>query len=40
LAQGYNISVIIDAHQDLGLRKFCGEGFPDYVGQNITTAFP
>lgn len=39
-AAKYNIYIIIDAHQDLGLRKFCGEGFPNYVGVNITTKFP
>ena len=30
----YGIYFLIDAHQDLGLRKYCGEGFPAYVGDS------
>jgi len=30
-AAKYNISIILDAHQDLGSRKFCGEGLPDWA---------
>ena len=34
-AAKYNISVILDAHQDVVSRKFCGEGLPDWaVNQN------
>lgn len=31
LAAKYNIYVILDAHQDLLNRQFCGEGFPDWA---------
>ena len=27
----YNIMVLLDAHQDVINRKFCGEGFPDWT---------
>lgn len=27
----FGIKVILDSHQDLFSRKFCGEGFPDWV---------
>ncbi|CAD8203245.1 unnamed protein product [Paramecium pentaurelia] len=34
----YNIYVILDAHQDLYNRQFCGNGFPDWATQK--TDFP
>lgn len=30
-AAKYNISILLDAHQDLASRKFCGEGLPDWA---------
>jgi endoglycosylceramidase len=37
----YNISVLLDAHQDLLSRKFCGEGAPDWaVFTNKTFPYP
>jgi len=30
-AARYNITILLDAHQDLGSRKFCGEGLPDWA---------
>lgn len=37
----YGISVILDSHQDLFSKKFCGEGFPDWaVKHNHTFPFP
>lgn len=30
-ASKYNISVLLDTHQDLGSRKLCGEGLPDWA---------
>jgi len=30
-AAKYNITVILDAHQDMVNRKLCGEGFPDWA---------
>ena len=30
-AAKYNITVLLDAHQDLANRKLCGEGFPDWA---------
>lgn len=30
-AAKYNITVLLDAHQDLASRKLCGEGFPDWA---------
>lgn len=35
----YNISVLLDSHQDLFSKKFCGEGFPDWAVQN-NKSFP
>lgn len=31
MAAKYDIQVILDAHQDLLNRQFCGEGFPDWA---------
>lgn len=36
----YNISVILDAHQDTVARRFCGEGFPDWTVKDIDMNFP
>lgn len=30
-ANNYGIYVLLDAHQDLLNRQFCGEGFPDWA---------
>jgi len=30
-AQTYNITILLDAHQDLLSKKFCGEGIPDWA---------
>jgi len=30
-AANYGVQVLLDAHQDLYNRKFCGEGFPDWA---------
>lgn len=30
-AQKYNITILLDAHQDLLSKKFCGEGLPDWA---------
>ena len=30
-AQTFNITILLDAHQDLLSKKFCGEGFPDWA---------
>ena len=35
----HNIYVILDFHQDLLHRKFCGEGLPDYVLDVCTAAY-
>jgi endoglycosylceramidase len=39
-AAKYNISVIIDAHQDAWGRRLCGEGMPDWATKNDTFPFP
>lgn len=36
----YNISVLLDAHQDLFSKKFCGEGFPDWTVNRTTFPWP
>jgi endoglycosylceramidase len=39
----YDIQVIIDAHQDIANKKFCGEGMPDWAikpNTNPLTRFP
>lgn len=39
----YDIQVIIDAHQDIANKKFCGEGMPDWAikpDTNPLTSFP
>jgi len=30
-AAKYNITILLDAHQDVASRKLCGEGFPDWA---------
>jgi endoglycosylceramidase len=41
MCQNYNITVLLDSHQDLFSKKFCGEGFPDWaVKHNKTFPFP
>jgi hypothetical protein len=32
--------VLIDAHQDVFSRKFCGEGFPTWLGKVLTFPSP
>ena len=39
-AAKYNISVIIDAHQDAWGRRFCGEGMPDWATKLDSFPFP
>lgn len=39
-AAKYSISVILDAHQDLYSRRFCGEGFPDWLVTRLTFPSP
>lgn len=39
-AQKNGISVLLDAHQDLYSRKFCGEGFPDWLVTKLTFPSP
>ena len=39
-AAKYGISVLLDAHQDLFNRKFCGEGFPDWTINRTNFPFP
>jgi endoglycosylceramidase len=36
----FGIFVILDAHQDLFNRQFCGEGFPDWAIQRNNFPFP
>lgn len=36
----YNISVLLDSHQDLFSKKFCGEGFPDWTVNRTTFPWP
>ena len=38
----YDIQVILDAHQDIANKKFCGEGIPDWAIKpaNVLTKFP
>ena len=36
----YNIYVLLDAHQDLFNRHFCGEGFPDWTVEKKSFPFP
>lgn len=38
-AQKYNITILLDAHQDLLSRKYCGEGMPDWAVLN-NDSFP
>ncbi|CAD8110655.1 unnamed protein product [Paramecium sonneborni] len=40
MAAKYNIYVILDAHQDLFNRQFCGNGFPDWATQKIDFPSP
>ncbi|CAD8189631.1 unnamed protein product [Paramecium pentaurelia] len=40
MAAKYNIYVILDAHQDLFNRQFCGNGFPDWAIQKTDFPFP
>ncbi|EAR97108.2 glycosyl hydrolase family cellulase (macronuclear) [Tetrahymena thermophila SB210] len=41
LCQQYNISVFLDAHQDVYNRFFCGEGMPDWtIMDNTNKTFP
>lgn len=39
-ANKYGINVLLDAHQDLFNRKFCGEGFPDWTVNRTNFPFP
>lgn len=39
-ANKYGINVLLDAHQDLFNRKFCGEGFPDWTINRTNFPFP
>jgi endoglycosylceramidase len=39
MASKYDITVLLDAHQDLFSKKFCGEGFPDWAVKHAKT-FP
>lgn len=39
-AAKYDISILLDAHQDLYSRKFCGEGFPDWLVTPINFPAP
>jgi endoglycosylceramidase len=34
------IYVILDLHQDLWHREYCGEGVPDYLQEDCTTGSP
>jgi endoglycosylceramidase len=36
----FGIYVLLDAHQDLFNRQFCGEGFPDWAIQRTNFPFP
>lgn len=36
----YGIYVILDSHQDLFNRQFCGEGFPDWAVERGNFPFP
>ena len=38
-AQKYNITILLDAHQDLLSKKFCGEGIPEWAVLS-NTSFP
>lgn len=41
VAAKYNISIILDAHEDAVGLRFCGEGFPDWAIENISAeGFP
>ena len=31
------IYTLVDMHQDAGSRRFCGEGIPDFYGENVET---
>jgi endoglycosylceramidase len=39
-AAQYNVTVLVDAHQDLYSKKFCGEGFPEWVGKVGSFPYP
>jgi endoglycosylceramidase len=36
----FNITVLLDAHQDVLSRFFCGEGFPDWAISRSDFVFP
>jgi endoglycosylceramidase len=36
----FGISVVLDAHQDLFARQFCGEGLPTWVAKRETFPAP
>jgi endoglycosylceramidase len=40
MAAKHNISVLLDSHQDLFSKKFCGEGFPDWTVNRTTFPWP
>lgn len=39
-AEPYNIAILLDAHQDVLSRFFCGEGFPDWAASRTEHPFP
>lgn len=39
MAAQYNISILLDAHQDVLSRLFCGEGIPEWAVTNYES-FP
>lgn len=40
MAKNYGITILLDAHQDLYSRKFCGEGFPDWLVTKVSFPAP
>ena len=40
MSNKHGIYVLLDAHQDLFNRKFCGEGFPDWAINRTNFPFP
>lgn len=36
----FGIYVLLDSHQDLFNRQFCGEGFPDWTIERTNFPFP
>jgi len=40
MAAKYNVQVLLDAHQDLLSRSFCGEGMPPWAAEVVNFPHP